>query len=329
MISVTCTHSLFMSSTSVPPATSEIQNNFWSAPNMIFNTPSTTRHADPSSPFLPRNSSPLATPARRVSRQIPNNSPSMGMNRIMRRSKTGGESPQKQLARERLKARCMQRVELDRSRALARARGKGPNFGMSEASSEAGDLDMDDEDDDEVDEETLRRIMISTNRRALHHHRVSYEIEVGSDIGEVDEMEAAFGLASEMEEIPDDIEVEYDDPAAEYEAYLESTQVSEAQTPSDAELAQILPAFIFSLSNSGCPCPFCDSQTLQTGPNNTFGCMSCQKEVPIASAALSFAEHMQQVHAPHEHTPLIASDPNLGTLFLCTGAGCDWCEALD
>ncbi|CAE6481248.1 unnamed protein product [Rhizoctonia solani] len=318
-----------MSSTSVPPATSENPNNFLSIPNMIFNTPSTTRHADPTSPFLPRNSSPLATPARRASRQIPSSSPSMGINRIMKRPRTGEESPQKQLARERLKARCMQRVELDRSRALARARGQRPNFGMSEASSDAGDMDMEDDEEDEVDEETLRRIMISTNRRALHRHRISYEIEVGSDIGEVDEMEAAFGGTAEMEEIPDDIEVEYDDPAAEYEAYLQSTQASEAQSPSDADLAQILPAFIFSLSNSGCPCPFCDSQTLQTGSNNTFGCMTCQREVPIVSAALSFAEHMQDVHTPHQHTPLIASDPNLGTLFLCTGAGCDWCEALD
>jgi hypothetical protein len=42
--------------------------------------------------------------------------------------------------------------------------------------------------------------MISTNRRALHRHRVSYELEVGSDIGEVDEMEAAFGLVPEVEE---------------------------------------------------------------------------------------------------------------------------------
>ncbi|KAG8688168.1 hypothetical protein FRC11_005948 [Ceratobasidium sp. 423] len=247
----------------------------------------------------------------------------------MRRSRTGEESPQKQLARERLKARCMQRVEQDRSRALARARGQRPNFGTSEASSEAGDMDMDDDDDEEVDEETLRRIMISTNRRALHRHRVSYEIEVGSDIGEVDEMEAAFNLTPEAEEVPDDFEVEYDDPAAEYEAYLQSTQASEVQSPSDADLAQILPAFIFTLSNSGCPCPFCDSQTLQTGPNNTFGCMTCQREIPIPSAALSFAEHMQGVHAAHEHTPLVASDPNLGTLFLCTGTGCDWCEALD
>ncbi|KAJ1301912.1 hypothetical protein OPQ81_000752 [Rhizoctonia solani] len=288
---------------------------------MIFNTPTTTRHADRSSPFAPHTSSPLATPARRVSRQLPTGSPSLGMNRIMRRSRPGEESPQKQLARERLKARCMQRVEQDRSRALARARGQRPNFGMSEASSEAGDMDMGEEDDEEVDEETLRRIMISTNRRALHRHRVSYEIEVGSDIGEADEMEAAFGMTPEVEEIPEDFDIEYDDPAAEYEAYLESTQPSEVQSPSDADLAQILPAFLFSLSNSGCPCPFCDSQTLQTGPNNTFGCMTCQREILIPHAALSFAEHMQQVHTAHEHTPLIASDPNLGTLFLCTGAG--------
>lgn len=47
----------------------------------------------------------------------------------------------------------MQRVEQDRSRALARARGKGPNFGLSEASSEVGDIEMDDEDDEEIDEE--------------------------------------------------------------------------------------------------------------------------------------------------------------------------------
>ncbi|KAF8700012.1 hypothetical protein RHS03_06923, partial [Rhizoctonia solani] len=320
-----------MSSTPIPPARTDLQANFLSTPNMIFNTPSTARHAGPSSPFAPHTSSPLATPARRVSykRQLPGSSPSLGINRIMKRAKSGEESPQKQLARERLKARCMQRVEQDRSRALARARGTRPNFGMSEASSEAGDIDMDDEDDEDIDEETLRRIMISTNRRALHRHRVSYELEVGSDIGEVDEMEAAFGLVSEVEEIPDDIEIEYDDPAAEYEAYVSSTRSSEAQSLSEADLAQILPAFIFSLSNSGCPCPFCDSQTLQTGPNNTFGCMTCQREISISSAALSFAEHMQEVHAPHEHTPLIASDPNLGTLFLCTGAGCDWCEALD
>lgn len=253
------------------------------------------------------------------------------MNRIMRRPKNGEETPQRQLARERLKARCMQRVEQDRARALARARGGGPNFGLSEAtSSEIGDMEMDDDDDEEVDEETIRRIMISSNQRLLHRHRVSYEIEVGSDIGDVDEMEAAFGL-TESEEIPDDLDIDFDDPAAEYEAYLASAQElpPDEQCPSEADLAQILPAFIFSLSNSGCPCPFCDSNTLQTGPNNTFGCPTCGREVPIPSAAVSFAAHMQEVHSPHEHTPLIASDPNLGTLFLCTGSGCDWCEALD
>ncbi|KAB5589489.1 Serine/threonine phosphatase 2C [Ceratobasidium theobromae] len=303
---------------------------------MIFDTPSTGRHADASSPFAPRTSSPLATPARRrVSNHLQSSSPSFGANRIMRRPRAGEETPQRQLARERLKARCMQRVEQDRSRALARARGKGPNFGLSEASSEVGDIEMDDEDDEEIDEETLRRIMVSNNRRALHRHRVSYDMEVGSDIGDADEMEASFGLTGILEEgksVPDDVDIDFEDPAAEYEAYLTSLQAQplEAQSPSDAYLAQILPAFVFSLSNSGCPCPFCDSSTLQTGPNNTFGCTACGQELSIPSAALSFAAHMEEVHhAPHEHTPLIASDPNLGTLFLCTGTGCDWCEVLD
>lgn len=48
----------------------------------------------------------------------------------------------------------MQRVEQDRSRALARARGGGPNFGMSEAtSSDPGDMDMEEDDDEEIDDE--------------------------------------------------------------------------------------------------------------------------------------------------------------------------------
>ncbi|KAG9076491.1 hypothetical protein FS749_011740, partial [Ceratobasidium sp. UAMH 11750] len=162
---------------------------------MIFNTPSTSRFLDPpSTPFTHRTSSPLATPARRrTSYHPPSSSPSLGANRISaRRPGTIEELPQRQLARERLKARCMQRVEQDRSRALARARGR-PNFGMSEASSsEHGDMEMlDDDDDDEMDEETLRRIMISNNRRELHRHRVSYEEEVGSEIGDVDEIEAS------------------------------------------------------------------------------------------------------------------------------------------
>jgi hypothetical protein len=156
--------------------------------------------------------------------------------------------------------------------------------------------------------------------------------------------------------VPNDIDtdIDFDDPAAEYESYLASLQqappaAQHANFPSsDVDLAQILPAFIFSLTNSGCACPFCDAQTLQTGPNNTFGCTSCGAEVQTQFAALSFAAHVQSArsvrfsdlnHVPvysttscsahHQHTPLIASDPNLGTLFLCTSVGCDWCEALD
>ncbi|KAG8703519.1 hypothetical protein FRC08_002794 [Ceratobasidium sp. 394] len=305
---------------------------------MIFNTPSTSRFLDPpSTPFTPRTSSPLATPARRrTSYHPPSSSPSLGANRISaRRPGTIEELPQRQLARERLKARCMQRVEQDRSRALARARGR-PNFGMSEASSsEHGDMEMlDDDDDDEMDEETLRRIMISNNRRELHRHRVSYEEEVGSEISDVDEIEASYGLASGSEEVPNDIDIDIDDPEAEYESYLASMQGTPTRapflnSPPDVGLAQILPAFVHSLANSGCPCPFCDTQALQTGPNNTFGCVSCRRELQIQHAALSFAAHVQDATIPSQHTPLIASDPNLGILFLCTGQGCDWCEALD
>lgn len=302
---------------------------------MIFGTPASHKPDGPSSPFAPRTSSPLATPARRrTSYNIPALSPSLGANRIsLRRPGKGEETPQRQLARERLKARCMQRVEQDRSRALARARGGGPNFGMSEAtSSDPGDMDMEDDDDEEIDDETLRRIMISNNRREQHRHRVSYEEEVGSDFGDADEMEASFGLEpTVVEELPDDFSMGSDDPEAEYEAYLASLQDAQLSnvSPTDADLAQILPAFVSSIANSGCPCPFCDADSLQIGPNNTFGCTSCGVEIQIQLPALSFAAHIQPTSAPHQHTPLIASDPNLGVLFLCTSAGCDWCEALD
>ncbi|KAG8778524.1 hypothetical protein FRC12_024937 [Ceratobasidium sp. 428] len=271
---------------------------------MIFSTPSTSRILDPpSSPFTPRTSSPLATPSRqRISYNLPSSSPSLGINRISaRRPGTREEIPQRQLARERLKARCMQRVEQDRSRALARARGR-PNFGMSEASSsEVGDMEMiDDEDEEEMDDETLRRIMISNNRRELHRHRVSYEEEVGSEIGDVDEIEASYGLTYGSEDIPNDIDIdiELDDPEAEYESYLASLQRTPTEapllnSPLDVDLAQILPAFIHSLSTSGCPCPFCDTHSTQAGPNNTFGCVSCGREIQIQQAALSFAAHVQ------------------------------------
>ncbi|KAG9100845.1 hypothetical protein FRC07_010378 [Ceratobasidium sp. 392] len=305
---------------------------------MIFNTPSASRILDPpSTPFTPRTSSPLATPSRRrTSYNLPNSSPSLGLNRISaRRPGTREELPQRQLARERLKARCMQRVEQDRSRALARARGT-PNFGMSEASSsDHGDMEMiDDEDDDEMDDEASMRIMTSNNRRELHRLRVSYEEEVGSEIGDVDEIEASYGLSYGSEEIPNDIDIDIDDPEAEYESYLASIQGAPIESPLansllDVDLAQILPAFIHSLANSGCPCPFCDIHATQAGPNNTFGCVSCGRELPIRQAAQSFAAHVQNTSVPSQHTPLIASDPNLGILFLCTGHGCDWCEALN
>jgi hypothetical protein len=114
----------------------------------------------------------------------------------------------------------MERVQQDRSRALARARGRS-NFGMSEASSsDHGDMEMiDDDEDEELDEEvsailfrwgclaksrdgvqTLRRIMISNNRREQHRQRVSYEEEVGSEMGDADEIEASYGLTYDSEE---------------------------------------------------------------------------------------------------------------------------------
>jgi hypothetical protein len=56
---------------------------------------------------------------------------------------------------------------------------------------------------------------------------------------------------------------------------------------------------------------------------------TCKMYSECTRAPLSTIISNDRRSAPHEHTPLIASDPNLGTLFLCTGGGCDWCEALD
>lgn len=102
-----------------------------------------------------------------------------------------------------------------------------------------------------------------------------------------------------LSSVPEDFAIGTDDPEAEYEAYLASLETlpPDAQTlnlsPSEADLAQILPAFVSSLASSDCHCPFCDSDFLQIGPNNTFGCTSCGVEIQIQFPALSFAAHIQ------------------------------------
>jgi len=90
------------------------------------------------------------------------------------------EDPQKQFLRERIKAKCLERAQKARARAVKNRRYTGYSDRSSDGFEMDDDEDEEENDDDIMGDELFRRIMAQTNRKMNHNYRLSYALEVGS-----------------------------------------------------------------------------------------------------------------------------------------------------
>ncbi|KAI0711271.1 hypothetical protein C8Q76DRAFT_622983 [Earliella scabrosa] len=165
---------------------------------------SPTSYAHPplrSSPLASPNSSPTADAHARRRSQYKANAFSSSVSRRtsdayaqQRRRSNGGfvqgsstqatsapteEPPRKAFLRERLQARCLERAQKKRERAIA----QGRRHMSSEPSSDGLEDMMDEDDEDEenmLNDELFRRIVESAKRKERHGYRLSYACDVGS-----------------------------------------------------------------------------------------------------------------------------------------------------
>ncbi|KAF9220806.1 hypothetical protein BS17DRAFT_786605 [Gyrodon lividus] len=128
---------------------------------------------------------------------------------LFRTSSQTSEDPQKAFLRERFQARCRERAQKLREKAV-RSRRSSDNF-----SDEFMDCDEEEESEEAVmQDELFRRIMQSANHKKQHAYRVSYSLEVGSSFDP--DLEDASTWESELREpspssvdpTPDELEEE-------------------------------------------------------------------------------------------------------------------------
>jgi len=137
------------------------------------------------------------------------------------------DEPAKMLWRERLEQRCRDRVAENRRK--SRERGRGLDV--------AADEEMEEDGGDYMDDELIRRAVVSDARRIQRMQEIAYARDVGSsidpDMEDVDALEReAIGEEQDVELEPspplsalDDNDL---DPAELYEAYLAELAVPEA-----------------------------------------------------------------------------------------------------
>ncbi|KAI0746868.1 hypothetical protein C8Q80DRAFT_802964 [Daedaleopsis nitida] len=148
------------------------------------------------------------------------------------------EPPRNALLRERLKARCIERAQRKRERAIAR----GSRHLSSEPSSDGMEDMMDEDSEDEesmLNDELFRRIVESAKRKERHGYRLSYALEVGSSFDpEIDDTED-WGeelLGNTVSTEPQDLlDEELEAYAAEAELNLDDLPVEDIFSLSDFE----------------------------------------------------------------------------------------------
>ncbi|KAJ3576707.1 hypothetical protein NP233_g250 [Leucocoprinus birnbaumii] len=188
-------------------------------------SPLSRSHTHPTPPSASRQSS--ASRARSVSWGASPSTTASSSRQAARPQFNHPEDPQKSFLRERIKAKCIERAQKARERAVKKRRYTG----YSDRSSDGFDIDdaqMDDEDDrdedddDVMSDELFRRIMTQVNHRTEHSYRLSYALEVGSsfdpDMEDVTEWENEIQGPTDSGSEPS-IQLEWDDE--ELEAYAE------------------------------------------------------------------------------------------------------------
>ncbi|KAF8841094.1 hypothetical protein BDN67DRAFT_989950 [Paxillus ammoniavirescens] len=128
---------------------------------------------------------------------------------LFRTGSQTSEDPQKSFLRERFQARCRERAQKLRERAVSSRRSRDA------FSDEFMDCDEEEESEDAImQDELFRRIMQSANHKKQYAYRVSYSLEVGSSFdpeledASVWESELRGHLPSSTELTPDELEEE-------------------------------------------------------------------------------------------------------------------------
>ncbi|KIK90592.1 hypothetical protein PAXRUDRAFT_831567 [Paxillus rubicundulus Ve08.2h10] len=127
---------------------------------------------------------------------------------LFRSGSQTSEDPQKSFLRERFQARCRERAQKLRERAVSSRRSSGAS------SDEFMDCDEEETEDAIMQDELFRRIVQSANHKKQYAYRVSYSLEVGSSFdpdledASVWESELREDLASSIEPTPDELEEE-------------------------------------------------------------------------------------------------------------------------
>ncbi|TFK90336.1 hypothetical protein K466DRAFT_484937 [Polyporus arcularius HHB13444] len=148
------------------------------------------------------------------------------------------EPPRKAFLKERLQARCIERAQKKRERAIAR----GSRHLSSDASSDGLDELMDEDDEDEevmLNDSFFQRIVESAKRKERHQYRLSFAQDVGSsfdpDMEDPAEWETEL-RGGPISTTPDDLLAEeLEAYAAEAELNLDDLDVNEIFSLSDFE----------------------------------------------------------------------------------------------
>ncbi|RPD65608.1 hypothetical protein L227DRAFT_570899 [Lentinus tigrinus ALCF2SS1-6] len=149
------------------------------------------------------------------------------------------EAPRKAFLKERLKARCLERAQKKRERAIAR----GSRHLSSDASSDGLEELMDEDDEDEenvLNDAFFQRIVESAKRKERHQYRLSYAQDVGSswdpDMEDPADWENEVKAPAPISTTPDDLLAEeLEAYAAEAELNLDDLDVNEIFGLSDFE----------------------------------------------------------------------------------------------
>ncbi|KAG8895232.1 hypothetical protein FRB99_000692 [Tulasnella sp. 403] len=237
------------------------------------------------------------------------------------------EAPFASFLRDKMKAKCVERIAKDRSKARKK-------FQMN-SSSEAGgssDAEMEEDEDEEMadDDPMLLRFMAAEMRRQRHREQYLFECQVGSSFDP--DMEEFYtsenpGGGENGTDPKDEFDFESDDDealAAEYEEYLQAqaaqqsppssqpnilgmTLSSDAAGPSSHTIPSSRPLsdsvnhFLNHVLHSSCPQCHATPLQISSDVQNAVLCTNCLTTYPLNDAASSWVEdHL----SPDSYVPL-------------------------
>jgi len=239
------------------------------------------------------------------------------------------ESTHEVFLRDRMKAKCVEKLSKDRAKARLKKYGDA-HQGSSSDGDLSSDMEMEDEGIDELDDPMLQRVMAAETRRERHRQQYLFERQVGSSFDpDIEDMDA-WETYSDDEDVPDDV---FDDAhefeLADYEEHIDPPEdrcgPTDSQT-SDAE--QSRNDFLNHLLQSACPSCRHSPLTINVDAAHSISCQGCSRSYLLAEAAASWAE--DHPDSNRYHVPRWILDPMDGHTILleCCSPDCIWLENL-